>query len=113
MWMLRGKREHDWAIAASQMAILANVHAGKGKTFTAADFNPMVDESEIEREEPIKVDGKGLKKAFQSRGMFNLTDHFIDQHGGRDDDSVQHPPIENPRKNHATHGHGGSERDAR
>jgi hypothetical protein len=40
--MLDGRQRHDWSIAASHMAVLANLHRDPKRTrpLTAADFDP-------------------------------------------------------------------------
>jgi hypothetical protein len=42
VWMAQGRREHDWTIASSQMALLANCHRDpKKRGYTPDDFNPL------------------------------------------------------------------------
>jgi len=38
--MTEGRARDDWNRAAMLMAVVAQCHAGKGRKFTPADFNP-------------------------------------------------------------------------
>ncbi|XZE17478.1 hypothetical protein SH449x_002730 [Pirellulaceae bacterium SH449] len=43
VWMVRGKREHDWGLASHVMALLAEINRDRKKRrrpFRAEDFNP-------------------------------------------------------------------------
>lgn len=44
VWMVRGKREHDWSLASHVMALLAEINRDSKKRrrpFRAEEFNPM------------------------------------------------------------------------
>lgn len=45
VWMVGGKREHDWGIASSAMALLANCHRDpkRSAAFRPEDFNPCIE----------------------------------------------------------------------
>lgn len=47
VWMAEGKQGHAWAIASSQMALLAEVNRNpkkRSRSFRPAEFNPMIQE---------------------------------------------------------------------
>jgi hypothetical protein len=44
IWLSAGRREHDWNIASSVMALLAELHRDRkkrGRPFKPAEFNPL------------------------------------------------------------------------
>ena len=44
-WMAGGRRQHDWGVASSLMALLAEIHRDRkrrGRPFKPAEFNPLV-----------------------------------------------------------------------
>lgn len=45
--MAEGRKQHDWSIASSQMALLAEVNRNpkkRSRSFRPAEFNPMIQE---------------------------------------------------------------------
>ena len=44
--MTEGRDRFTWSIASSLMALVANCHRDKGKTFSPNDFNPTLSKAE-------------------------------------------------------------------
>lgn len=59
--MLDGRQRHDWSIAASLMAVIANTHRDpkRSRLLKPSDFDPFA-----KRSRPVKVDVSVLKDVF-------------------------------------------------
>ena len=44
--MTEGRDRFAWSVASSLMALIANCHRDKGKTFSPCDFNPTLSKAE-------------------------------------------------------------------
>jgi hypothetical protein len=65
--MLDGRQRHDWSIAASVMAVLANLHRDPKRScrLKPSDFDPFAKHPPTHR--PVKADVSVLKDVFIDR----------------------------------------------
>jgi len=56
IWMTEGRDRFTWSVFSSLMALVANCHRDKGKTFTPSDFNPTLTKAERNRDAILITD---------------------------------------------------------
>jgi len=54
--MTEGRDRFAWSITSSLMALVANCHRDKGKTFSPSDFNPTLSKAERNRDAILITD---------------------------------------------------------